>query len=395
MLFSVRALTADNRLTQFQLEAPDEGEARREVQRRQCRAVEVKQANGGGLPTLGRARFALTLFAQELLALLTAGLSLVEAIEALAYKQSTAADETVLLNVHRALRNGQRFSSALQAHPEVFPGMLIALVQAAEGTSDLPLALKRYVDYRQRADEIRHKLISAAIYPAILFVVGSCVALFLVGYVVPRFASVYRGTGRTLPWLSQVMIDGGRWISLHSGLVAVSGGVLVAIAVGVAWEISRRQAWLDWMLRLPAIGPRVALVSLSRQYLTLGMLLQGGIALSHALQILIDGAGGSLRDSLQRALLRVRAGESLSTALEANGLTTPISLRLLRVGERTGGLGTMLTRAAEFYEGDISRFIDRFSRAAEPVMMAAIGLVVGAIVVMLYMPIFDLAGSLR
>jgi general secretion pathway protein F len=146
--------------------------------------------------------------------------------------------------------------------------------------------------------------------------------------------------------------------------------------------------------RLPGIGERVRIYELSRLYLTLGMLTEGGITIVHAIDTVQGMVSAGMRLKLQAARADIEAGLPLSTAFDSNGLTTPISLRMLRVGERTGDMGPMLTQSAAFYDGEISRWIDRFTRTFEPLLMAAIGLVVGAIVVLLYMPIFDLAGDM-
>ena len=124
------------------------------------------------------------------------------------------------------------------------------------------------------------------------------------------------------------------------------------------------------------------------------MLSEGGITILHAIDTVQGMVSPSVRQGLQAARAHVESGLPLSSAFEANGLTTPISLRMLRVGERTGDMGPMLTQSAAFYDGEISRWIDRFTRTFEPLLMACIGLVVGAIVVLLYMPIFDLAGDM-
>ena len=134
---------------------------------------------------------------------------------------------------------------------------------------------------------------------------------------------------------------------------------------------------------------------LARLYLALGTLLAGGLPILPALQLCDGLVTARTNLALQQAARRIREGQTASTAFEEAGLCTPVALRLMRVGERTGQLGDMLTRSARFHDGEIERFIARFTRSFEPLLMAAIGLVVGAIVVLLYMPIFDLAGSIQ
>jgi general secretion pathway protein F len=148
------------------------------------------------------------------------------------------------------------------------------------------------------------------------------------------------------------------------------------------------------LARVPMLGPHLRIYQLSRLYLTLGMLLEGGIPIVAAMETAGGTVSPALREALMRARAAVQSGEPLSGAFQAQALTTPISLRMLRVGERSGEMGAMLTQSAAFYDGEISRWIDRFTRMFEPLLMSAIGVVVGTIVVLLYMPIFDLAESL-
>jgi general secretion pathway protein F len=148
------------------------------------------------------------------------------------------------------------------------------------------------------------------------------------------------------------------------------------------------------LTRVPGIGERVRIVELSRLYLTLGMLLEGGISIVAAMDTVQGMVTADMRTNLMATKQKVEMGLALSAAFDAHGLSTPISLRMLRVGERSGELGQMLTQSASFYDGEIGRWIDRFMRMFEPLLMAAIGLIVGIIVVLLYMPIFDLAGGL-
>jgi general secretion pathway protein F len=211
---------------------------------------------------------------------------------------------------------------------------------------------------------------------------------------VPRFAEVYQDAGRSLPWLSQLLLDWGRFAAAHTHALFSGIGLTAVFLFFLLRHLVGRGAIARAIGRLPGIGERVRIYELSRLYLTLGMLLEGGIPIVPALRTVHGIVSADIKLGLQAAIDAIQTGTPLSVAFEANRLTTPISLRMLRVGERSGELGQMLTQSATFYDGEISRWIDRFTRTFEPVLMAAIGLVVGAIVVLLYMPIFDLAGSL-
>ena len=339
--------------------------------------------------------FDLLLFAQELQTLVAAGLSIVEALQALAERSADGTAKLVMERLLHQLAQGQRLSGALATEPERFPPLFVGVVQAAEGASDLPGSLGRYIAYESRLAALKHKVVSAAVYPSVLLVAGGSVALFLLGYVVPRFATVYQGSGRALPWASRVLLDWGVFVSQHTLLVAVVAACAgIAIAAWARVQL-RTGNWWGLLRWLPGARQRLDVLELSRIYLTLGMLLEGGIPIVRALQLSRAVAGPVREQALVRVGASITQGKSLSSSLGEEAMVTPVSARLLRVGERSGQMGLMLGEAARFHEMETSRWIERFSKAFEPVLMAAIGIVIGLLVILLYMPIFELAGSLQ
>lgn len=395
MRYVVRAIGPAGVVT-VAVNAADPDSARRLVAARELQPLSTKEDDL--LPAslrLRRSVFSLPLFSQELLALLEAGLTLTEAIEALLAKERGTEAHAVLERLAQHLAEGLRFSAALEAQPEHFPPLYVGLMRAAERTSSLSESLARYLDYHGRLDVVRGRVVSALVYPVILAAVGGAVTLFLLGFVVPRFAGVYHGTGREIPWLSQQLIAWGGFAAAHGR--ALLFGVLALLVAGTLaargwWQGGGPQALLR---ALPGVGPTVELFELTRLYLALGTLLDGGLPILQAMQLAEGLLGPATLLRFRAAAVALGRGESVSQAFEAQGLATPVGLRLLRVGERTGRLGEMLGRAARFHDGEIARRIDLFARSFEPLLMAAIGLVVGTIVVLLYLPIFDLAGSLR
>lgn len=395
MRYAVRAIGPAGIVT-VPVDAADADAACRQVVARALRPLSIKEDDL--LPAslrLRRSVFSLQLFSQELLALLEAGLTLTEALEALLAKEQRPEARAVLERLAQHLAEGRRFSAALEAQPEHFPPLYVGLMRAAERTSSLAASLTRYLDYRGRLDAVRGKVTSALVYPAILAAVGGAVTLFLLGFVVPRFAGVYQGTGREIPWLSQQLIAWGGFAAQH-GRALLFGALAFIVAGSLAlrgwWQSGGPQALLR---ALPGIGPTMELFELTRLYLALGTLLDGGLPILQAMQLAEGLLAPATLPRYRAAAAALGRGESVSQSFEAQGLATPVGLRLLRVGERTGRLGDMLGRAAHFHDGEIARRIDLFARSFEPLLMAAIGLVVGSIVVLLYMPIFDLAGSLR
>lgn len=396
MLYEVRALQG-NVVTSVRVEALNEADARSQVSARALQPLSVRHA-GHGFARIGRARsgdLSLLLFSQELLALLEGGLTIVESIDVLAEKETRPAVRALYARIARGLTEGKSFSACIEDVPEVFPPLYVGIIRSAEKTSNLGAALGRFIEYQSRVDAVRGRIVSASIYPAILILVGIGVIGFLGAYVVPKFAAVYRGTGRSLPLMSEWLLAWGTWISGHA-LQFVVMAALVAAALAVLARIGAERGSIGALLaRLPVLSERVRVYALTRLYLTLGMLLEGGLPVVEALRLARGTLSADLRPRLDAAAAQIINGESLPEAFERAGLTTPVAARFMRVGEHSGRLGEMLNRSARYYDGEIARWIERFTRTFEPLLMVAIGAVVGLIVVLLYMPIFDLAGSFQ
>lgn len=398
MEFDVRALNSSQQISAFKLEATDLEHARTQLHAQSLIILSLKPVSdwSSGRLTIRASgkKFELLLFSQELLALISAGLSVVEALDALLDRATQLTTRSVLQRVRGALQQGLRLSGALSQQPEFFPPLFVGIVQAAEGTSDLPQALDRYVAYETRLQTLRHKAISAAIYPGILFGVGFSVALFLLGYVVPRFSAVYQSSSRPLPWASQVLLAWGQFAAQYAEVLAVAVIAAVLVMVwGFQW-LKQSGQWMRILGWLPGVRNRIEVLILTRLYLTLGMLLEGGIPIVRAMSLSEAVLPLAITQKLKAARHDVGQGDSLSNALERNELATSVSIRMLRVGEQTGQMGVMLGRAAAFYDTETTRWIEQFSKAFEPLLMAAIGIVIGFIVILLYMPIFDLAGNI-
>jgi general secretion pathway protein F len=395
MRYELTALKGAQGVVRLAVDAPDEAAAREQA-RAQGLTVLAAKAAQRALPDLSRLfapRFPLGLFSQELLALLSAGLSLPETLETLAEKESRPEHRRILVALRDALFEGHPLSRALERFPEHFPPLYVSTVRASERTGDLGEALARYIDYQARVDLVRKKVVSASIYPAVLIFVGGLVTLFLLAYVVPRFSGIYADSNRELPWLSQVLLGWGQLLNEHGGLVAAA--LLAALGAAVVGFGHVRRVAFALAQRVPAVAERVLVYQLARFYRTVGMLLTGGTPLPQALGMVSGLLTPALRDRLTLATQRIREGTGVSAAMEAAGLTTPVAMRMLRVGERGGNMAEMMERIAVFYDDDIARWIDWFTKLFEPLLMAVIGIVIGVVVVLMYLPIFELAGSLQ
>ena len=396
MHYEVKALRGEGQLTALALDAVDAADAESQARDQGYTVISIRQKAGWAVwrrPGMGG--FPLILFSQELLALLEAGLSLVESLETLAEKEQQSEIRKTLTQIIASLYEGHPFSHALQHSPAKFPLLYVATVRACEKSGALPEALSRYVAYQSQMEAVKRQVVSASIYPLLLAGVGGLVTLFLMVYVVPRFAHIYADIGGNLPLMSRLLMRWGQLLDIHgSAILGVTLVVLAAIVYAATRPASK--TWMTRRLcRLPSLGRRLHVYQLARFYRSLGMLLRGGMPVVTSLQMVSDLLDVSLRGQLALALSSIREGRALSSAMEQYGLTTPVALRMLRVGERTGRMGEMMERIAAFYEDETARWVERFTKLFEPLLMVFIGLIIGGIVVLMYFPIFDLAGSIQ
>ena len=397
MRYQVRGLTSQGGVVVATFDARDAIDATNLAAGQGLSVLSVTHSSGliGALGARTRVRFPLLLFSGELLELLDAGISLVEALETLAEKETRRDTRAALDKLMVCLREGKPLSAAMAEQAEVFPQLYVAIVRASEKTGDMTQALGRYVAYESQVLALRTKLVSAMIYPAILLAVGGLVTLFLIGFVVPRFSAVYEGRDDKLPWMAHLMMQWGRLVEAYGpGLLAVTLGTFVVLGVWLARPATRaRVVALLW--KVPALGERMRIYQLARFYRTWGMLLRGGLAAIPALDMVSGLLQPALRVRLDDASKRIREGHQISDAMDEHGLTTAVALRMLRVGERTGRMGEMMERIAHFYDDEQARWIDWATKLFEPALMAFIGLFIGLIVLLMYMPLFGLADSIQ
>lgn len=396
MRFQLKAIGQEGRVEALDLDAFDRDSAVREAEGRGYTVLSARRRGRvlDGLRRRGSA-FPITLFSQELLVLLGAGLPLVDTIETLAQKERDAELRAALERIVATLRVGRTFSAALEGLPRAFPALYVATVRASERTGDLGAALGRYLAYAQQLDAVRKRLLNAAIYPLLLAGTGALVSLFLLFYVVPRFSRIYEDRAADLPLFSRVLFSWGSLVEGHAVLVLalIAGGALLGVQ---ALRSAGARNWIASSLwKFAPVGERLKLYQLARFYRTVGMLLRGGTPLVVALDMASELLHSSLREKLSLARHAISEGRPVSASLEEHGLTTPVALRMLAVGEHSGNMGEMMDRIATFHDEEISRWVDWFTRLFEPILMAVIGLVIGAIVILMYLPIFELAGSLR
>lgn len=394
MQYQLKVLRAGAAPTSMRLEAASDVEARRIAEQQGYAVLRVK-ARGVGALQNRVSKFPLLFFCQELRVLLEAGLTLPESIETLAKKEAKPEVQATLDSLSVSLHEGRSLSEALADMPQHFPGLFVASVRACETTGNLPEGLMRFSLYLEQADVLRKRIVSASIYPALVLSFGLLVLAFLLGFVVPRFSRIYEGRVTHLSTASEWLLWAGQLVEHHGLLILLATIMVIALMIFALMQSTVRAAITNALTRLPQIGARFRMYHLSRLYRTMGMLLRSGMPVTTALALVNELLGHALQSSVTKARRLVSEGLLFSDAMETSGLTTPVALQLFRVGEKSGRLEVMMERAASFHEEEMLRWVDAFTKLFEPLLMAVIGIVIGFIVLMMYLPIFELASGLQ
>ena len=400
-VFIYRAADQRGQTVDGVMEAPDARSVVERLQRDAYFPIKVApQEERAGLagftwPTMGQGRVAsrdLVTFTQQLATLLEAGLPLDRALgiqeELTPHRRLRAITGDVL----RSVRAGSSLGEALaKHHPRPFSRLYINMVRAGEKGGVLEGTLRRLAEFLEEAQEFRDTLVSALIYPSLLAFVGGAAVVFLMTFVIPRFADIFRDLGSTIPWPTQVLLSLSTWLSNYWWVLA--GGVLAvvfALRVWLASAAGRLQAD-DLMLKLPVIGAIVVQTEVARFARITGTLLRSGVPLLAALDVVKEMMSNQiLARAIERLSEGVRRGAGLSKPMEESGVIPPLAIHMVRVGEETGRLDEMLLKVGATFESDTRKVLKRLIALVEPGIILAMGLVVGFIVVAMLMAILSI-----
>ncbi len=338
------------------------------------------------------------LFTRELSDLLASGMMLGEALHTLSRRGSTDADATALTTALRDdIVRGSSLSEALAVHPDTFPSLYISMVKAGEAAGSLGEALERLAKHYERTQETREKVFMALTYPAIVLIVGGLTMIFIMVFVIPRFASMFAELGSTLPLPTRILIG------LSHSFTGVRGLILLAVVIAGVTGLRRalrsergREWWHRTQLRIPVLG-RVASASAYTHFAqTLGSLLANGVPVLQALAIVEQTVGNRIiAREIHEARERVTDGSSISGPLAAGKVFPPLLTDMLAVGERTGDMAGALAHIARRYEGELDRSVKIFITVLEPLLLVLIAALVGFVAISMLMAVFDLTSGLQ
>jgi type II secretory pathway component PulF len=388
--FEFQTIGADGRRAHGREHAANADALLRTLEARGLVVLDVREhdANAPGTPRASRAAVADAM--RALASLLPAGLSLVRALD-VAADTAPAALAGVLRDVRARVERGEGVAASFAAHPQVFSATAVGVVRAGERVGDLDGAFDRLAAQLEREGALRARLLSAAIYPAILAVAGGAALLVLLLFVLPRFAALLEGTGMPLPASTALLLAAATALRANWMLLPLAVAALLAAFAWLRTSAVGRRAWSRSLLALPVVGGfrRDALAAGAAR--TLAVLLHGGAPLPAALEDAARSADDPLLgDALHAARARVIAGSTLHAACAAEPVFSDVFLSLVATGEEAGRLAEFLERAAVFFEQRTERGAQRLVAFAEPAMIVAFGVVIGAVALSLLQAIYGI-----
>jgi type IV pilus assembly protein PilC len=393
--FIVRVGTPEGEVMERQVHATTVRAAQEEMRRLGMHVFDAKRGQLTFRELLPRRRNISTerflLFNQELLALVKAGLPIIQSFDIMLERQKNATFRDVLTEIRDKIKSGVALSDAFASYGDLFPPIYSTSLRAGERSGDLEGVLRRFLKYQKMIVTLRKRVTGALIYPAILILLSSVMVFIMLTVVIPKFTEFFAGFDAQLPAFTRLMISIAMF--LRTNLLLVIGGTAGAIFVFRQWvSTAGRTVWDRFKLRVPLVGGILHRFAVLQFTQSLGTLLGGGTPMVPALEIASQSITNQAVSSKVLGIVHnVREGEPLWRSLDSTGVIGDLAVEMIKVGESTGALTEMLANVGEFYDEEIESRLARMVAAIEPLILVFMGLVIAVLLYAFYLPLFQLS----
>jgi len=399
--FAYTAINASGVETSGELHAPDSAAAREQLRVRGLLASDLKEKSGK--QETSKVLFkkvkpkSLQIFSRQFATMIEAGLNIVSALVILEGQTEDQYLAEVVKELRADVEGGVLLSQAMSRHPNVFSRLYVAMVEAGEAAGILDEVLDRVAFQIEKETSIRRRIKSAMIYPTMVLTFATLTLIGMLMFLVPIFVGIFQQLGGQLPTLTQ-------WVVNASNLLRDRWFIIFPVLIGAAWGIRRykrteqgRQVWDRFKLRIPMkIGDVVLKVTMARFSRTLSTLVAAGVDIIKALEITAQTAGNWVVEvALTEVRHRVQEGVPIAEPLLANPVFPPMVSQMVKIGEETGELEKMLGKIADFYEDEVDAAVASLTSIIEPLMMIAVGCMVGVIIIAMYLPMFKMLSLVK
>ena len=418
--FNYKSRNAQGKVVSGALQAETEAEAVAELRRRGLTVVSLRAGRGGGgssggskgggssffSMSIGKPKdkqvkngkvkaSELVVFTRQLATMVSAGIPLVEGLEILEDQMQNPSFRRVLGDVVTDVRAGKDLSQAISRHPKAFTNIYVNMIRAAEASGQLDIVLLRLAEYAEATEHLKSEIKSAMTYPAVSLAMVGGITIFLLVVIIPRFEEMFNAMNTDLPWITVALLTLSK--SLQANFLIWCRSTFAIIA-GLWWYFSspRGEYARDYLiLKLPVFGPLFSKVALSRFSRTFATLIQSGVPILGALEIVSSTTGNRLfAEAIDSASDSVRQGETLGDPLSKSKVFPMMVTRMISIGERSGALEQLLEKIAEFYDQEVKTMVKTLTSLIEPAMIGIMGFLVGGMVMAIFLPIFKMIGSL-
>jgi type IV pilus assembly protein PilC len=336
----------------------------------------------------------LAAFTRQFATMINAGLPLVKCLQILSRQQPNRVFAEAIAEINGDVEKGGTLADALAKHDKIFSELYVNMVAAGEQGGILDTILNRLATHLEKSSSLRAKIKTAMMYPVVVLIVVVVVVMALLLFVIPIFQRMFEDFGGELPGPTQIVVSASQFVQNYF-LLIILGVVAGIVGFKAYYKTNGGQKVIDNLkLKMPIFGPLNRKMAIARFTRTLGTLISSGVAILDGLSITAKTSGNRVvADAIMEARISISGGENISTPLEASGVFPNMVTQMISVGEETGGLDVMLLKVADFYEEEVDTSVGGLTSTLEPIMIVVLGVIVGGIVISMYLPIFDLIGT--
>lgn len=409
--YKFEAMDATGTEVKDSIEAGSEDEAQQKIKQMGYFVTKIAEAQGKGkkgkkgpggkrkkgqVLTIGGVSVKqLTLFTRQFSTLQDAGLPVLRSLRILEHQQKPGVLKNALIDVVEDVESGSTLSEAFGKHPKCFDRLYVNMVKAGEAGGALEIILKRLADFKEKAQALKRRIIGAMVYPTVVISVAVLILMFIMIAIIPKFKKIFQDFGMKLPWATEMLIDVSDWFVDYwyvVPLIPLSVFLLIKLirmSKAGAFAIDRLK------LHIPIIGQIINKTTVARTMRTLGTLVSSGVPILESLSIVRETCTNLVfEDCFKRVYESIREGETIAQPLRESKLVDDMVVNMVEVGEETGDLDTMLYKISDFYDEEVDTLVKGLIDMLEPLMIVVLGLMIGAIVISLFMPLIELMEGL-
>lgn len=338
----------------------------------------------------------LVVFSRQLSTLVGAGVPIVQGLTILVEQIENPYFKQIVGKVREDIESGSAIAEALAKHPDAFGELFINLIKAGELGGILDTILERLADYQESANELKGKVKGALVYPAVVSIVAVGVTMFLLIFIIPTFGNVFKEFGKELPLPTQILLDLSDILKKYI-IFLILGIVAVIVGIKQFYKTDMGSKKIDkLLLNLPIFGALLRKVAIAKFTRTFGTLVKSGVPILEALETVAHTSGSRVIEmAVIDAKEAIREGEKIADPLGKSGVFPPMVMQMISVGEETGNLDAMLHKIADFYDAEVDTAVEGLTSMIEPLIIVFMGVVIGAIVIAMFMPIFNMSSLVQ